>query len=43
MILLALYLIIDGILRLFGAGIGVVVGLLALAAGILLLLQYVRR
>jgi hypothetical protein len=43
MILLALYLILDGILRLFGSGIGIAIGLLALAAGILLLLQYIRR
>jgi hypothetical protein len=43
MILLAIYLIIEGVLRLTGGGIGVLLGLLAFAAGILLLLQYFRR
>lgn len=41
-LLLAIYLIIEGITRLVGgSALGVVLGLLALAAGILLLLRYV--
>jgi hypothetical protein len=43
MILLAIYLILEGVLRLTGGGISIILGLLALFAGILLLLQYIRR
>lgn len=43
MILLAIYLILEGVLRLTGGGISILLGLLALAAGILFLLQYIRR
>ena len=40
-LLLAIYLIIDGLTRLVGgSALGVVLGLLALAAGVLLLLAY---
>lgn len=40
-LLLAIYLIIEGITRLVGgSALGVVLGLLALAAGVLLLLRY---
>jgi hypothetical protein len=42
MILLALYLIIDGVLRLTGGPVSIILGLLALAAGIILLLQNYR-
>ena len=41
-LLLAIYLIIEGLMRLVGgSAIGVVLGLLALAAGVLLLLRYI--
>jgi hypothetical protein len=43
MILLAIYLILDGILRLTGGGISIILGLLALFAGILILLPNIRR
>jgi hypothetical protein len=43
MILLALYLIIAGVNHLGPSPIGIILGLLALGAGILLLLQHVRR
>jgi hypothetical protein len=44
MILLAIYLILDGLNRLIGGGaLNIIIGLLGLAAGILLLLQYIRR
>jgi hypothetical protein len=41
-LLLGLYLIIRGVLDLTGGGISVLLGLLALAAGIIILLQNVR-
>jgi hypothetical protein len=42
-ILLAIYLILEGVLRIAGGGVGIILGLLALAAGILILLQFVGR
>jgi len=46
MILLAIWLILEGLISLLGlsfAGIGAIMGLLAIAAGILILLNYWRR
>jgi hypothetical protein len=43
MILLGLYLVIQGVIHLLGGGIGIILGLLAFSAGILLLLQFLRR
>lgn len=43
MILLGIWLILEGLVSLFGSGIGVLMGLLALAAGILILLDNARR
>jgi hypothetical protein len=41
-ILLGIYLILDGLLRLAGgSATGVILGLLAVSAGVLLLLQYI--
>ena len=43
-LLLAIYLILDGITRLIGGSvIGVIIGLLGLIAGILFMLRYVPR
>jgi hypothetical protein len=42
-ILLALYLIIQGVLDLTGGGLSIILGLLALAAGILILVGNIRR
>lgn len=42
-ILLGLYLVIEGVLRLSGGGISIILGLLAFAAGILILLGNIRR
>jgi hypothetical protein len=41
-ILLGLYLVIQGALQLAGGGVGVILGLLAFAAGVLFLLRFVR-
>ena len=43
MILLGLYLIIEGVLRLSSGGIGIILGLLAFFAGILILVRNIRR
>jgi len=46
MILLAIWLILEGLISLLGlsfAGIGAIMGLLAIAADILILLNYWRR